>query len=362
MNANAVTKYVEKLEKIIDSLIKAPAVLFPSTNEFRIFKRSLSLRLTALGCDYMVLHPKAAIITILKNSIDAANAPTDAQTVEINNIFVKLDAAVTNLLLLSIPPKLYAENDGYMAFTEGAARDPLHGTSFAILNRISTQLSHKVEAEKCEFLGILGSMKNPQEEMSAYIGKKLTAKQLLAEKFADPISDAMCRTYLIAGLVGDPASKSLSDRLLQEQNQSLHETISFMEVFSREQEKSTALHQQHQQQALSMFDSVATQRNFTTHPPQKGTPPKHNKEKQGRPKNSSSSSSSSSAKFCFNNALKLPCNSTPCPFPHLPAHTVSNTMCPFSQCRKAKSGQCPFSHSHSSPASLAVEGNINPDF
>lgn len=359
MNPAAVSKFVERNERAIGSLIKSPQIPFQSANDFRAFKRSFALHLTSLGAAFMTQHPKADIIEIMINSIDPVNAPSPADLAEINSIFIKLDAAVTNLLLLSIPHQLSIENDGYMNLTEGAAANPLHGTSYAILNRITTQLSYRVEAEKCEYFGAMSSGKNQQESMATYIGRKLTAKQMLLEKFVDPISDATCRTHLIAGLASDPTSKTLMERLLQHQviPQTLHETISTMEIHAREAEKSNELLQrlQPQNQALSMFDAP-TKRNFNNKPPEK--PTQFTKRNNERKSSNSSSSPSHSERFCFNHALKLACTSNPCPYTHLPTHKIAATRCPFTRCRKFKQGLCPFQHSPYSSSSSSVTTSL----
>jgi len=351
-------KWVERIERTIETLFKSNAIPFPSTDDFRRFKYLLLMRLKGLGIDFMILNDKLTIIQTLTAEIDPPdginppNIPYPPQVAIINRTALKLDAAVLNLIIISLPTQLIVENDSYINFSDDATRDPLHTAAFAVFQQLQHQLTHQIEAEKCEFINTLGAAKSPKESMQAYIGKKIQAKHMLNEKFHDPISDAMCRTYLISGLSGDSTMKTIMDQLLHHQPPTLRDTISFLEISAREKEKAAQIQsrmgQNADNQAFSMFDALPP-RNLQLQPPTKAAQ-SSNRRPQTK-KETTSSSSSTALRFCYNHALQLNCAKDPCPFVHLPPQQVATTKCPFRKCRKSNSNQCPFQHAHASSSS-----------
>jgi len=309
-------RWKERMDKKVYEIAKIQPILFrdplqPQTH-YREWKYAIQLKLQAFEVAEMLEQPMDACITALFRQYDTVNQPTPAQTADTRGFFKQIDIAIQSFLLLSLPQKMIQDNDSYINVVQ--AKNPAHGVAFAVFSRINTQLSHKVEAEKEEYLNQLNYHKQPTDEMSSYIGIKQKARAILDERFENPIRDSMQRSFLILGLSHDNTMKTLHDHLKQQINQSLADTITAMEVYAREKLSASA----NQKSA------------FLTNAPRRKPP---------------SESSDGNGNICRDFARQGCSRGDTCTFQHIPGNQVKRIPCKFAlQCRLFAQGKCPFQH------------------
>lgn len=343
----AFDRWKERMEKKIYEIAKIPAIFFKEPNQpqsnFREWKYLFNLKLQAFDVAVMIQHPIQECLLALFRQYDPINAPTPDQLTDMRGYFNQIDIAIQSLLLQSLPNRMIQENDSYIQCVQD--RDPLHGVAFALFSRVQTQLSHKVEAEKSELINQLVYCKTPQDEMTTYIGNKQKARAILDERFENPIRDSMQRSFLINGLSRDSTVKTLHEHLLQQNAQSLVDTVTAMEVFARERLCKTASEPKNQ-----VFHTV--KHNYTSNQGKNSarsnnsTNSVNNRQSSGSI-NPASSHSLQTRTICRDFA-RQGCSRDKCPYSHVPAHLVNNIPCKYANnCNLQQLGKCPFSHSPS---------------
>jgi len=352
-------RFSDKIEKRIVDFTKLPPIAFKNPESpqscYRDWKLLFHLRLEQFQFLAFITQNKAASINALWNLFNQIAPPTPQQTQMLEDLVQRIDIAVQSLLLLSLPNQILQDNGSFIKICQD--RPITDGASFTIFNRIEAIFNHKVEIEKVELMAQLSKLINSNEPMSTYIGVKQTARAVLDERFASKYDDAFQRTYLLAGIREEKEYKTLYEHLLQQQNQSLIDTITAMEIFAREKQVKTS---SSSSSAISSSSALLTSnsqsqnqkgkkngRNRGNQKQQKGENKKERKKTDEKPSIPHQSP-------CRNFATKGNCfRGDKCFHKHVAGSTLRQTPCPYpSNCRNYTNGTCMYQpSSHSSPSS-----------
>jgi len=347
----AFERFSDKLEKRINDFPKLPSIHFrvPSSPQscYREWKQLFHLRLEHFQFQTFVSANKEMIFQNIWSSYDRVNQPNQIERQSLEAQIHQIDIAVQSLLLTSLPMQILQDNGSFIKICQ--TRPNTDGASYTIFKTVAALLSHKVEVEKVELMAQLSKLKT-SESMSAYIGVKQNARAILEERFESKYDDAFQRTYLLAGIREDSECKTLYEHLLQQQNQSLADTITAMEVYAREKlvkvssspavSSSSALHISEQPQPRrQMFKSMTGKQAF--------------KERSNKTKVTQINTQITQTP-CRNFAIKGECTfGNDCNFKHITGNILRQTPCPYSSnCRNFSNGKCLYKiSSHATPSS-----------
>jgi len=313
---------------------------------------------------------RAGALQALWRQFDRANQPTQEQTEALEDLYRQIDISIQSLLLTSLPTQIIQDNGSFIKICHD--RPNTDGASLTIFRTVDGLFSHKVEVEKVELMNQLSKLIGTNELMGTYIGTKQTARAILDERFASKYDDAFQRTYILAGIREDKEYKTLYDNLLQQQNQTLTDTITAMEIFARERQVKTASSSSSPSSSSSSSSSSpsALHTNDSQQKKQKkGKKENHNKknnEKQHKGKKENDKPPNSRAAPCRNFAVNGTCSyGDKCNRQHVDGHILRQKPCPFAtNCRNLSNGMClyqPSSHSSSSPSSSSSANAVIDD-
>jgi len=309
-------KWRDRAEKRITSFTTSTPITFANPDKpyqsFKDWSDLLLLRLQQFDIPY-VLSPIKEAIEYLTEQACIEEKDSKRTKAEVQSTFQFADVSTRIFILQSLPP-LFRINHG--SFTNIIdERSKLHGQAYSLYNAIKDLLSIPYETDHQELMFNLCRTKFQNESMSTYLGVKNNSRQVLRDKYQEPIVDTMFKSIVMAGIKLEKDYDKLYQQFLTNRPQpSLPELVSTLNIAALEIEakpKPISSTPNEQQIALAA-------RKF------------YNKPRSP----------------CFHFAKNGQCRQgDQCSFLHVPSYKCKTMPCPNKiQCERIMMGKCPFLH------------------